>query len=504
MRNIGSVLKTAFSFVFIIAVFPLVAAGAEFDADRFEEIVIDGMEIWHVPGMAVTVVEEGEVVFLQGFGVTTTDNGSAVDEHTLFANASTTKAMVVAGLLMLADEGKLDLDDLVIKHIPELHFGEASLTQLLTIRDLLAHRSGLPSTDFWTFGQNIPIEDQLALLRFVEPVTAPRTRLIYQNTMYEIAGLIIKRISGQRWDEFLTERLWQPIGMHETYGSRDAMGADREHVQPHDYLGGAVKQLRMDLPGDLADAAGSAWTSIYDMSRWAQFLLRNGVTEDGKRLISAEGMDEMFEPQQLAAPADFYPTVALTRPHWRTYALGWFQQDFQGRAIDFHTGSLNGLIAIIGLDREAGKAVVVLGNRDHAEMRHALLWEVMDNDAPADKRDWNAEVFELYAAAELKTLEGWQEMEAARIPDSKMRLPLDAYAGEYLSDVYGGVTITVHDDGLRADIALLSVALSHWHQDAFLVTHEDWRYGFLTSFDFDASGRIHSVDLFGQTFVRSD
>ncbi len=392
--------KLTLILTFVFALLPLHVAATDFDAARFERIVDDGMAAWHVPGMAVAVIDDGEVVFRQGFGVTTPEGGKAVDEHTLFANASTLKAMVVSGILILADEGMLSLDDPIIEYVPELHFGDPSLTQQLTLRDLLAHRTGLPSTDFWTFAQTMPLDEQIYRLRNVQPEAAPRTRLIYQNTMYEIAGLVIERVSGQPWYQFLTERLWRPIGMNETFGSRADIESDMTHVLPHDYLRGEIRQVEWDFPADLADAAGSAWLSIDDMSKWAQFILSDGVTDDGIRLISEEGMQSMFEPHQLSAPADFYPTVELTRPHWRSYGLGWFQQDFQGRAIDFHTGSLAGLIALIGLDREAGRAIVVLGNRDHAEMRHALLWEVMDDTNIAEKRDWNQEILDLYQALE--------------------------------------------------------------------------------------------------------
>jgi len=445
------------------------------------------------------------VVFRQGFGVTTPDGGQAVDEHTLFANASTLKAMIVSGILMLADEGKLSLDDLVIEHVPELHFGDPSLTQQLTLRDLLAHRTGLPSTDFWTFAQTMPIEEQIDRLRTVKPEAAPRTRLIYQNTMFEIAGLIIERISGQPWYEFLTERLWHPIGMNETFGYRAAIDKGMTHVLPHDYLRGAIRQVEWDFPPDLADAAGSAWLSIYDMSKWAQFILQNGVPEDGTRLISEEGMHDMFEPQQLATPADFYPTVELTKPHWRTYGLGWFQQDFQGRAINFHTGSLSGLIAIIGLDREANKAVVVLGNRDHAEMRHALLWDVMDNSSIGERRDWNQEILDLYGRIEEESEEEWQAVQQARIKGSKPRLPIADYAGTYRSPVNGDITISADGKELVLRTARSQLTMAHWHQDTFLATHPDLRHGALAVFGFDANGGVNSVEIFGDTFsLRGD
>lgn len=181
-------------------------AMADVDAAELSAFVESGAELWHVPGMAVAVVSGNEVLFQKGFGETALTDGVKVDEHTLFAIASTTKAMVVSGILMLVDEKKLSLDDPIIKYLPELHFSDPMLTEQLMVRDLLAHRTGLPSTDLWTFFQNMPLDEQIRRLEFV-PAAAPlRTRLIYQNTMFELAGLVIERLSGMRWDVFLKER----------------------------------------------------------------------------------------------------------------------------------------------------------------------------------------------------------------------------------------------------------------------------------------------------------
>jgi len=173
-----------------------------------------------VPGLGVAVVEDGRTVYARGFGRTALARGAPVDTDTFFINASTTKAMVAAGLLLLVDEDRLGLDDPVIDHVPEIHFGDPALTPQVTIRDLLTHRTGLPSTDFWTFNQGMPLVEQLPRLRAVAPVASPRSRKIYQNTMYELAGLVIERVSGMPWQDFLAERLWRPIGMR-TVGTRD-------------------------------------------------------------------------------------------------------------------------------------------------------------------------------------------------------------------------------------------------------------------------------------------
>jgi len=484
----------------LFAGLPLRAATT--DPDRLRDFVSRGMELWNVPGLAVAVVGGDETEFMQGFGVTAIEGGVPVDEHTLFANASTTKAMVAAGLLILVDEGALGLDDAVAKHLPELRFEDPLLTRDLTLRDLLTHRTGLPSTDFWTFFQNMPLDEQVRRLAAVKPIASLRTRHIYQNTMYELVGLVIERVSGQRWDHFLSERLWRPIGMNETFGSRAQIRDGLVHVLPHSYLDEQLGITDWDLPAEVADAAGSAWTSLYDMALWARFLLRGGVTSAGERLISGERFAEYFRPQHLIAADDFYPTAELTHPHWTTYALGWFQQDFQGRQIDFHTGSLSGLIAIIGLDRAQDRAVIVLGNRDHAELRHAILWEVMDAEPAATRRNWNEDMLALYQAREADAEQRWRDVEVKRLQGTRPALPLADYAGRYVSPVLGELSIEIGDGGLQLHSAMLPLPMSHWHLDTFLLDYRPWQLREFLQYRIGPEGAVEGFTLFGETFTR--
>ncbi|MEE4360647.1 MAG: serine hydrolase [Pseudomonadales bacterium] len=487
----------------VLVVLLLFAMGGAqaFEAERFRSVVERGMADWQVPGMAVAVIEDGEVVFQEGFGRTVLDAGAPVDTHTLFANASTTKAMVVSGILMLVDEGRLSLDAPVIDVLPELHFQDPALAPQLTLRDLLAHRTGLPSTDVWTFYQGMPLDEQIRRLRAVPSAAAPRTRLIYQNTMYELAGLMIERASGKPWEAFLEERLWGPVGMDETVGMRGRIPRGKAHAMPYGIFDGAPRRMDFSLRPELADAAGSVWSSIHDMTRWAQFLLRGGVTEDGRRLVSEASWAQVFEPQQIATPEDFYPTVALTKPQWRTYSLGWYQQDFGGRRIDFHTGSLNGLVAIIGLERAANRAVIVMANRDHAELRHALLWEVMDLTPASSKRDWHTEVLRLYAARERAAAEEWARLEAARLEGVAPTLPVASYAGDYASPAWGEVRLAVDGDALALATGARRYRLTPWQGDTFLLMHKDWVRGEFVTFEVTPAGRVAAIHLFESRFA---
>ena len=496
-------MRTTFliSFIYLLIV-PLQLLASDDQTDPLSGFIEQGMSDWHVPGMAVAVTTESEVLFQKGFGTIGADGGDAIDEHTLFAIASTTKAMIAASILILVDEEKITLDDLAIKHLPELQFGDTSMNGQVTIRDLLTHRTGLGSTDFWEFAEDMPLSEQVTRLQLVKPSVSLRSAFQYQNTMFQILGLIVESVSGRSWEEFLRTRIWLPLGMNETFAARTGFKRGQKFVLPYFYENDEFTQAKWDFEPDHSDAAGSVWSSISDMTKWAQFLLRGGVTVDGERLLSEASISEMFQPQMLIQPGGSYPTVALTKPNWTSYGLGWFQQDFQGRKIDFHTGSLSGLIALIGLDRAHSKAVIVLGNRDHAEMRHAVLWRVMDQRPLESMPDWNADISDLYQKARDEGDKYWKEVVATRLQDTQTSLAADAYLWTYENATMGHLTIVKTKDGLRLNTRKDYMDLSHWHLDTFLVQRNDLNQRFLISFQINTEGKVQSLDLFGDVFEK--
>jgi CubicO group peptidase (beta-lactamase class C family) len=471
---------------------------------EFTAFIERGMELWHVPGAAAAVVTDEEILFQKGFGTTSIEDGDPVDVHTPFAIASTTKAMVVMGVLMLVDDGKLSLDDPITKHIPKLHFSDPFMDEEITVRDLLAHRTGLPPTDTWSFMLNMPIDEQIKRLRYVDRAVGIRAAKIYQNTMYDLMGVLIENLDGRVWHVYLSEELWQPIGMQETWPAREDIPAKTAHVLPHFFGDGEVQRTPWDLPADDLMPAGSVWSTIHDMSLWAQYLLRGGVTASGERLVSEAQYQQMFEPTQLASVPAFYPTVELTQPNFRTYGLGWYQQDFQGRMIDFHTGSLAGLIAIIGLDREAKRAVLMLANRDHAEFRHAWLWHVMDETTGDDRRDWNQDIFDLYERNSSAHDEQREAMHAARREGTSTSLPLEDFAGTYTAPAFGDIVFRVEGDELVADLPLHQVRFSHWQDNVFLWNFEQWDFEMLVEFRIGFDNTVTALEWGSDTFVRSD
>lgn len=460
--------------------------------------VADGQTRWEVPGIAVAAVMPDGVLEVTR-GTTRLDGDEAVTADTAFAIASTTKAMIAAALAILVDRGEFGWTDPVRDYFPALDFEDAYVTRHLRVIDLLTHSTGLPSTDPWSFVFNLPMEEQIARMATVPFTAAYRQRFQYQNTMYELAGELIERLTGTPWYAFLRTELWQPLGMIHTYGSLAvAKAAGQTHVEPHHRVEGKVTPIPyFPLPEDRYDAAGSVWSTLADMTRWVQFLLRGGTTVDGERLVSEAEFERLFAPQVLIAEDDFYPTHQLTQPKWRSYGLGWFQQDYAGRRIDFHTGSLGGLCAIVGLDRDAGTGVIVLENLDHAEVRHAIMWEVFD---PA--RRWNDEVQQLYATIGQQAQAQRAAFVASRVADTRPTLPLAAYAGAYQHPAWGEAQVQLVDGELRVPLANYTMELRHWHFDTFLAHVVPWYTPQPVRFEVGVDGSVTALFVGDQRYDR--
>jgi CubicO group peptidase (beta-lactamase class C family) len=225
------------------------------------------------------------------------------------------------------------------------------------------------------------------------------------------------------------------------------------------------------------------YSSVHDMTRWMRFLL-GGCEWEGEKLLKAETCEELLKPQAVLTPNEFYPSQELTEPWFIGYALGWFLQDYRGEKAAFHTGSLDGYVAIVGLLPERRAGVVVFANRDHAEVRHALMLRVFDALIGAPARDWSADLKELYDERARRAEESRAERRAGRVPDTQPSAPLEAYAGTWGNDLYGEAEVRLEaesGDGTELRLVLirsdyLTADLGHWHFDTF---EARWRPGWL-------------------------
>ena len=346
--------------------------------DGFDAYAEQAVRDWEVPGLAIAVVKDGEIAFAKGYGVRELGKPEPVDTRTLFAIGSTTKAMTAAAVGMLVDDGKLAWDDPVTVHLPDFRLYDPYVTREVTVRDLLTHRAGLGKADFLWYGQENATDEILHRLRYVEPQTSMRSHFTYQNIMYVTAGEVIEAASGMSWADFIQTRIFDPLGMSASVPTLTMAGGRSNVASPHYRIDGTVTVIE-NASVDPVAPAGSIWSNVGDMAKWVRFLLNEGVTDEGERLLSEETHAELFTPQMIIRRDSFYPTGRLTKPHWTTYGLGWFQADYDGRAVDFHTGSIDGMVAIVGLIRDENLGVYVLANLDHAELRHALMYRAFES-----------------------------------------------------------------------------------------------------------------------------
>lgn len=472
----------------------------------FDKYIQEGITTWKTTGLSVVVVKNGEVVLKKGYGVQHSTEKTPYTTATLSTCASTTKAMTAVCMSMLVDEGKVKWTDKVSDILTEFKLSDPFVTEQITIKDLFTHNTGLGNADLlWVFGYSRA--EILKRMPSIPLSYSLRSSFIYQNLMYITAGEVIRKVSGKTWEDFMTERLFKPLGMTNTYASYSTIPASAAKATPH-YKdkddNGAIKPIPY-LYSDNIGATGGVWSCADDMSKWLKFL-QDSTKVNGNRLLKAETFANLFKPHSLIS-GEFYPTTRLTKPNWTTYGLGWFQHDYRGKMIQFHTGSLAGLVAIAGMIPDEKIAIYVFGNLDHSEIRHALVYKAFDlwvfND---NKNDWSNDFFKLYQDIETKANQSEASELSKRVPNTKSSLPLASYVGTFTNETYGKAAIELKDNALLLKFPnQIYYALQHWHYDTFLGNCLHWWMGkAMIPFALDTEGKVSGFSLYGINYSKEE
>lgn len=473
----------------------------------YKEWAEQARQDWGIPGFALAVVRDGETIFAEGFGQRSVARNLPFTTDTVSHIGSTTKAFVTMSLAMLADEGKLGWDDKVSSHIPGFRLKDPWVSRELTIRDILTHRGGFKNHDMlWARGMGR--KESVKRMANIGQVSSMRTTWAYNNLGYILAGEIIEALANMSMEDFISIRILQPLGMTDTTlrwkNTRDLEMLTDAHYRVG--LDGAIKVPYANI--DAAGGAGVINSTVLDMSKWLRFLLAGGEHND-KHLVSESNFSEIFEPQSIV-DVPVYPALGQTDAHFQTYGFAWFLQDFEGRKLIMHTGSIGGLTAIVAFMPEENVGIVGLFNRQTAEFRHAAMYEVFDRFTDGHSgKDWSGDLRSLYFT-------GWSENETAlqmlldsQVKDTEPSLDLKAYAGKYSSDIEGEVVIEmVGDDRLMAHLApMLTFRVNHFHYDTF-VLHDaslppEVSLAGRVSFELNADGKVALLTINGVDFVKT-
>lgn len=488
-------------FFLIICSLTLHAQNLSTAIQSFDTYAEKAMQSWQMPGMAVAIVKDGQTIFKKAYGTRQLGTTNLVNTQTQFSCASTTKAMTAVCMAMLIDEGKATWDDPVNKHLPEFLLYDPYVTRDLKIRDLFTHNSGVGNADFLWSIMNVSGDEVLHKMRQVTPSYALRSSFIYQNIFYLAAGKVIEKLSGQKWEDFIVARIFKPLGMNNTYPTLGTTPT-ANLSKPHYRVNGVIKAITA-TSADQIGPAGSVHSCIDDMAKWMTCMLDSSKYAGG-RLVEPDTWVELFRPQVIVPANQFYPTMQLIKPNWTTYALGWFQHDYKGKKINYHTGSLAGEIAINAQLPEAKLGIYVFGNFDHAEVRHALVYKAFDLFALGGNRDWNAEFLKLYQGIQAQADQEEADFQAKQIPYTQPTKRLTEYVGTYIHPLYGEAVVTLDDNKLVVTLnQFLTAKLGHWHYDTFRGPYtDDWNGKALGVFSLGATGKVDKLIFEGMEFTR--
>jgi CubicO group peptidase (beta-lactamase class C family) len=493
-RRVGMIAAWMAFLVLACAVRTSAQAGPPADLDAF---VARSMKTFDVPGMAIAIVKDGKVVMVKGYGVRKMGEAAAVDENTLFGIGSNTKAFTTAALATLVDEGKISWDDKVYERLPGFEMYDPYVSHEMTIRDLLTHRSGMGLGEgdllFWphtTFTR----EEIIYKLRFMKPVSSFRSKFAYDNLLYIAAGQIIPAVTGKTWEQYITERILQPLGMKTTTLSNAHFPVGANFAWPHSKLGGPLRPIDF-VELDNAAPAGSINSSVAEMARWMMLQLNHGKLSDSdKRLFTEQRSQEMWSAQTILPTRERSGPLGEISAKFAAYGLGWGLRDYQGRKLVGHTGGVAGFVSRVMLVPEEKLGVVILTNAEEGFAFDSILFHVLDSYFGSGNTDWITVLHDADESTRKEAEEEVKKQAGGRVKDSKPSLALEKYAGKYEDAWYGPASIRLESGKLIFSLDHTAAAvgdLEHWQYDTF---KERWRNrtvedAFVT-FSLNAQGEI--------------
>ncbi|MEM6524367.1 MAG: serine hydrolase [Bacteroidota bacterium] len=464
----------------LIFFFLILTLEAQVKPKDLDAIIEKAQKQWNVPGLAVAVVKDGEVVLSTGYGTLEEGKKEKVDGATLFAIASNTKGFLSSAIATLVAQGKLNWDDKVKKHLPYFEMYDPYVTNDITIRDLLCHRAGLGtfSGDAIWYKSELPAEDIVKLARHVPQAFPFRGGYGYSNLMFITAGEVIKAVTDKPWDQYVAETFFRPLGMNRTITSTNLLEMKGNAATPHKTKldnNQPIEWVNWDNMG----AAGGIISSSDDMAKWMIMHLNSGI-------VNGDTLLDPVQQNTLWTIHNNYTLSAASKEripgrHFSGYGLGYGLQDYYGRMIVSHGGGYDGMYSRLAMMPDENLGVMVLTN-SMSGISTPLTYAIFNLFIKEDQRDWVADFFRPQ-----KEDERIIKLKEARKTGTKPSVDQSIYAGAYFADMYGDISIKEEVGNLKLHFSHspdLSASLSHWHYDTWKIewdqTHAWFDFGLIT------------------------
>jgi CubicO group peptidase (beta-lactamase class C family) len=440
-------MKKSNSFFFALMLIAGIAKSQQPESNSF---ITDSLDIymnraltnWRIPGAAVCVVKDGKVVVMKTYGVKELGLPAKVDENTLFMIGSNTKAFTATAMAMLQEKKLLSLDDKVTKYIPEFKLDNKAAGEQAIIRDLLCHRLGFQTFqgDFTFYNTDLSRRQIIEKMGHVHAVHPFRTQWGYTNSAFLTAGEIIPRVTGKPWEVYLKENIFAPLGMTNTLALTADMPKSLNRTASHTLVDGRLVAIPYCQIDALAPAGGIS-SSINDMSKWVLALLNNGKVGQ-REVIPAAAIQATREAQDIVGQSRHLNGET----DYELYGLGWFIEDYSGHHIVMHDGGINGYVTSVTLVPQEHLGIIILTNTDQNSLYEALRWDIMDAYFKLPYRNYSDAYLNFFKATQAKeqaTEKKMRDSVALKLPAA---MPLNAYTGKYVNDLYGNLTISIGGD----------------------------------------------------------
>lgn len=462
------------------------------DSKAIDNTIENARDAFCIPGVSVAVVC-GDETYVHGYGSKEMGKNDPVDAETLFAVGSVTKAFTTAAMAMLIDEGKMAWDDHPRKHVPGFSLHDPLADANVTLRDLVAHRTGLARHDCLWYNSAWSSEELLDKLPHLPLAYSFRSTYQYNNLMYMVAGLAVESAAGMPWADFVKSRILDPLGMSRSVLSVNDLAAAGNFCTPHEMKEEEVVTVPWSNV-DSVNACGSINSCARDLAHWLRFQLGDGQWQS-RMLLAKERLSEMHS-SQIVVPVDD-PSRQLGETTMSSYCLGWNLLNYRDWTIVAHGGAIDGFNASVVLIPKAGVGVAVLSNLCQETGCWPIRNIVMDYLLGLPEKGWIGEVKAINAKNREKAKATETERAAKRVSDTQPSLDLTAYAGDYADDGYGTALVALDDGALTFSWNNHNAKLEHWHFDTFAGKYvlPDWPIPIEVLFGLDSDGSVGSLRL---------
>ena len=450
--------------LFISARLSGVPATNEPTLEGLDEFIDEQMKESNVPGLAIAIVRDGKIIHSKGHGFRDVGKRLPVTTKTLFAVGSITKSFAVVTLGTLADEGKLDWDKPVREYLPNFRLYDPVASEQVTVRDLVSHRSGLPSHDFFMYHGGFSQKEMIERLRYLEPSHDLRTTFQYTNVLFMAAGYLSGQLAGTTWEDLVRQKVLLPLQMEHTNFSVRECQKSGDFALPYKKADEGIEEIPhqfLNFPEE--GAAGIMNSNIEDMSRYLLFYLNDG--NNGKtQVLSRENLVQM-------------QTAMMTRPPWLytefgpfSYGMGLSLTTYRGHKCAMHGGGLNGFRALFSFMPEQKTGVIVLTNGESL-LPEIVTFNAYDRLLSLDHVPWNKRFKEQQQKQKESAAEAEKKAYTTRKTGTRPSHALQDYVGEYEHPGYGIVRIDFQNGELRAAYNKREFSpLQHFHYDIFEFT----------------------------------